>query len=89
MRQKTREERRLERALRAARWIIGILAAGVIVLCLLGTGGAEEPEPTSARERAAAFAAAEEYDRVMELYGDQVGAVLSAQMTYDEAMAAE
>ncbi len=85
MKQKTREEERLERAIRAVRWILGILAVGIIVLCLLGATE-PEPEPASAQERAATFAAQEEYERVVELYGDQVGAVLAAQMKYEEAL---
>lgn len=45
MRNRTREQRRRDRALRAVCWIVGVLLSGALVLLLLSS--ASDPDPAS------------------------------------------
>ncbi len=88
----TREQRRwrrtCRRALRAVGWIGGILLAAGVALCLLGGAREEEPHPvpTVTMERAARFAASEEYERVINLGYSEWSALEAANLVFEEMM---
>ena len=84
MRNRTREEQKRER------WahVVQLLAVAVILcvmLLILGLDSGPVPGAT-VDEAAATFAAAQEYERVMGLYGDREGAEACAEIVYREAM---
>lgn len=64
--------------------VLGCIAIALFLLIVLV--GFDEPDPTSAKERAAIFSAQEEYYRVLNLYGDEVCAEQSARLTYERMM---
>lgn len=65
------------------KWLLIALAIVFIIIVLTGEA---DVEPTSAKERAAQFTAQEKYYEVLGLYGDKVGAELSARLTYEQIM---
>lgn len=58
----------------------------VIMLMLLVLALDKPPERNRAAETAATVAAAQEYDRVMELWGDPVSAMEASNQVYEEVM---
>ena len=81
---RTREERRRARCLSVCRSVAA--AVLVIMLMLLVLALDKPPERNRAAETAATVAAAQEYDRVMELWGDPVSAMEASNQGYEEAM---
>lgn len=62
-----------------------IVVAVILLLVLTGEALSPAPEPPTARELAARMAAQDEYYRVVDLYGDLVGATEAAKLVYEEA----
>lgn len=83
-RSRTREERRRARCLSVCRSVAA--AVLVIMLMLLVLALDKPPERNRAAETAATVAAAQEYDRVMELWGDPVSAMEASNQVYEEVM---
>lgn len=81
---KTREERRREKRMDLWAVLAWIVVAVILLLVLTGEALSPVPEPPTARELAARFAAQEEYYRVADLYGDLVGATEAAKIMYQE-----
>lgn len=87
-REQRRQRRKRRRVLRAIGWIVGILLAAAVVLCILGGASEEEPHlvPTIAQEYAARLAAGEEYERMVNLGYSEWSAQEAAQLVFEEAM---
>lgn len=66
-----------------------LLVMVVLVLVLTGEAMSPAPEATTARERAARFAAQERYYEAMDLYGDVEGAVETARVVYEREVLAD
>lgn len=60
-----------------------VTVGGLILTSLILTCRAPQDENPAARERAALVTAREEYERIMELYGDEWSAGQRAQDTYE------
>lgn len=80
----TREERKREKRKLAIRTVLALFL--IAALFFLAAGMDKPPERNVVAEGAATYAAGREYERAMDLYGDEITAGQMAAAKYEEVM---